>query len=221
VYRLFALVLAALVVGGRVVSAQQLNCGAPPQLPVQSQEDEKIKGDLEGKAQFFTRLLAGGDLKGAVEAERRTIYQSANAIQAAWESAYVSYLFCSTVMSDNTLSSQEKLNAILVFRQGMCTVPQNLSIKLAELVQSGSTIQSDFIRTDDAPVISERYKEWEQNVESFLTDNLGITYTVQFSSAHGGASMPANHSMVGGGVWAEIQAKITALNSMIQEIRHC
>jgi hypothetical protein len=219
--RSFAFVLIAVLAGGRVVLAQPLNCGTPPQLPLQSQEQEKIKGELEGKAQFFSRLVAGGNLKGAVEAERRTIYQAADVLQAAWEAAYLSYLFCSTVMSDSSISSQEKLSAILVFRQGMCMVPQNLLIKLAEFVQEGSTIQSNFIQTDDAQAIDQRYKEWEPKVGKFLTDNLGVTFAVQFSSVHGGASLPVNHSMVGGGIWAEMSSKITALNSIIQELRRC
>jgi hypothetical protein len=219
--RSFAFVLVAMLASVRVVSAQSLNCGAPPPLPVQSQEDEKIKGELEGKAQFLLRLVGGGDLKGAVEAERRTIYQSADKIQAAWQAAYLSYLFCSTVMSDNSISSQEKLSAILVFKQGMCTVPQKILITLAEFVQEGSAIQSDFIQTNDASAIGQRYKEWEPKVENFLNNNLGVTYTVQFSSVHGGASMPGGHSAVGGGIWAEIKEKLIALNSIIRDLQRC
>jgi hypothetical protein len=167
------------------------------------------------------RKIGGGDLKGAVEARHRTIYQSADAIQAAWQSAYLSYLFCSTVMSDNSMSGQEKLQSIIVFKQGMCTVPQNMLVKLAELVQEGSKIQSDFISTNDPAVIDQRYKEWEPNVEKFLNDNLGVVFLVQFTSVHGRPSMPMNHNMVGGGIWAEMQAKIIALNSIIQDLRHC
>jgi hypothetical protein len=71
--RSFAFILVAMVPSICVVSAQPLNCGTPPQLPTQYQEEEKIKGELEGKAQFFLRLIGGGNLKGAVEAERHTI----------------------------------------------------------------------------------------------------------------------------------------------------
>jgi hypothetical protein len=206
-HRAFGLMLVAMFAGGRVVSAELLNCGAPPQLPVQSQEEEKIKGDLEGRAKFLSGFIGGGDLKGAVEAEHRTIYQAADAIQAAWQAAYLSYLFCSTVMSDNSMSSQEKLNAIVVFRQGMCTVPQNLLVRLAELVQEGSQLQSDFINTNDPAVIDQRYKEWEPKAEKLLNDNLGVVFLVQFTGVHGGPAMPVNHSVVGGGIWAEMQAK--------------
>jgi hypothetical protein len=130
--RSFALALVAVVAGARVAAGQTLDCPAPPQLPVQSQEDEKIKGELQGKAQFLTRMLANGNFQGAVEAERKTIYQSVTGLQAAWQAAYLTYLFCSTVMSDKTLSSQQKLSAIMVFKQGMCAVPQALLITLAQ-----------------------------------------------------------------------------------------
>jgi hypothetical protein len=120
-------------------------------------------------------------------------------------------------MSDNSISSQEKLSAILVFKQGMCTVPQKILTTLAEFVQEGSAIQSDFIQTNDASAIDQRYKEWELKVENFLNNNLAVTFAVQLSSVHGGSSLPVNHNIVGGGIWAEIQAKITALNSIIQE----
>ena len=137
-HRLLVLLVVALAASGRAVSAQPMNCGAAPRLPVESQQEEKIKVELTGKAQFFSRMAGDSGLKNAVEAERRTIYQSANTIQAAWESAYLSYLFCSTVISDKSLSAQGKLGAILEFRKGMCTVPQDLLIKLAEFVNKGA-----------------------------------------------------------------------------------
>jgi hypothetical protein len=46
-------------------SRLKLDCPAPPQLPVQSQEDEKIKGELQGRNQFLTRMLANGHFQGA------------------------------------------------------------------------------------------------------------------------------------------------------------
>jgi hypothetical protein len=188
---------------------------------VQSQEDEKIKGELQGKAQFLTRMLANGNFQGAVEAERKTIYQSVTGLQAAWQAAYLTYLFCSTVMSDKTLSSQQKLSAIMVFKQGMCAVPQALLITLAQLVQEGGAMQSEFVQTDDAAAIQQKYREWEPKVEKFLSDNLGVTYLVEFTTVHGGAGMPSNHSAAGGAVWAEILAKNAALTSILQELRRC
>ena len=81
-FSLPALLLVAVVTASRIATAQSVNCGVPPQLPMQSQEEEKIKGDLQGKAQFLTRLLANGNFQGAVEAERKTIYQSTSGLQA-------------------------------------------------------------------------------------------------------------------------------------------
>lgn len=166
-------------------------------------------------------MLANGNFQGAVEAERKTIYESASGLQAPWQTAYLTYLFCSTVMSDKTLSSQQKLSAIIVFRQGMCTVPQTLLITLVELVQEGSVIQSDFIGSNDLAAIKKSYAEWAPKVGSFLNDNLGVTYLVEFTTAHGVGSMPVGHNMEGGGIWAEIQAKNAALTMIIQELRRC
>jgi hypothetical protein len=151
-------------------------------MPVQSEEEEKIKGELQGKAQFLTRMLANGNFQGAVEAERKTIYQSASGLQASWQAAYLTYLFCSTVMSDKALSSQQKLSAIIVFRQGMCAVPQILLITLAQLVQEGSAMQLEFVQTDDAAGIQQKYRDWEPKVEKFLNENLGVTYLVEFTT---------------------------------------
>jgi hypothetical protein len=220
-HRLLVLLVVALAASGRAVSAQPMNCGAAPRLPVESQQEEKIKVELTGKAQFFSRMAGDSGLKNAVEAERRTIYQSANTIQAAWESAYLSYLFCSTVISDKSLSAQGKLGAILEFRKGMCTVPQDLLIKLAEFVNEGSAMQSAFVATYNEAAIQQGYSEWERKVEKFINDNLGITYTVQFTSADAGAMLPFSHHRAGGEVWGLIRGKDAVLNSIIQELRHC
>ena len=69
--------------------------------------------------------------------------------------------------------------------------------------------------------IQQKYGEWEPKVAKVLNDNLGVTFLVEFTTAHGGGSMPVNHNVVGGGFWAEIQAKNAALTTIIQELRRC
>jgi NADPH:quinone reductase-like Zn-dependent oxidoreductase len=86
---------------------------------------------------------------------------------------------------------------------------------------SGGAMQSEFVQTDDAAAIQQKYGEWEPKVEKFLSDNLGVTYLVEFTTVHGGAGMPSNHSAAGGAVWAEILAKNAALTSILQELRRC
>lgn len=83
------------------------------------QEFEKFKGDLDGKAQLLSKLLGHAELKGAVEAERNTIFQSADHVLAAWQASYLSYVFCAKVMSDENLSTQIKIDAWRQFHQAM------------------------------------------------------------------------------------------------------
>jgi len=114
------LVLVALVVGNNgLVSAQPLDCGKPPELPYKSQESEKLKGELEGKAQMLSRLVGNADLKGAVETERKTLFQSADQVLVAWQANYLSYEFCASVMSDKSLSVEKRIDAWHQFQQAM------------------------------------------------------------------------------------------------------
>jgi hypothetical protein len=113
------LLIVALVGNSVVVSAQTLDCGKPPELPYKSQETEKLKGELEGKAQLLSRLVGKGDLKGEVETERNTVFQSADQVLAAWEANYLSYVFCASVMSDPSLSVEQRRDAWKQFQQAM------------------------------------------------------------------------------------------------------
>lgn len=117
--RLLVFALLTLACCGRVATAQSLDCGKPPEVPFKSQETEKLKGELEGKAQLLSRLIGNADLKGAVTTERNTIYQSADQVLAAWQAAYISYVFCASVLSDKSLSPDKRIDAWRQFQQAM------------------------------------------------------------------------------------------------------
>jgi hypothetical protein len=117
--RLLVCLVLAVIGGSRTVSAQPLDCGKPPELPLKSQETEKLKGELEGKAQMLSRLIGNADLKGAVETERNTLFQSADQVLAAWQANYLSYVFCASVMSDKSLSVEKRIDAWRQFQQAM------------------------------------------------------------------------------------------------------
>jgi hypothetical protein len=117
--RFLVFVIVALVGNSGAVFPQSLDCGKPPELPYKSQESEKLKGELEGKAQMLSRLVGNADLKGAVETERNTIFQSADQVLAAWQSNYLSYVFCASVMSDKSLSVEKRIDAWREFQQAM------------------------------------------------------------------------------------------------------
>lgn len=90
----------------------QPSCGDPPRV-----DDQTLKGDLEGKAQFLSRLVGDANLKGQIETARTDIFSKYPNAGEAHSDAYLEYMFCSFVLSDPKLTAQEKLRAILEFRQ--------------------------------------------------------------------------------------------------------
>src|SRR5689334_6543898 len=89
------------------VAQAQPSCGEPPRV-----DDLTLKGDLEGKAQFLSKLVGDADLKGKIEAARTDIFSKYPKAGEAHSDAYLEYMFCSFVLSDPKLSSQEKFQAI-------------------------------------------------------------------------------------------------------------
>jgi hypothetical protein len=88
------------------------SCGNPPRV-----DDQTLKGDLDGKAQFLSKLVGDANLKGRIETTRTDIFSKYPNAGAAHSDAYLEYMFCSFVLSDPKLPSQEKFHAIQEFRQ--------------------------------------------------------------------------------------------------------
>ena len=83
--------------------AQTPSCGEPPRV-----DDQSLKGDLEGKAQFLSSLVGNANLKGQTEAVRTDIFSNYPKASKTRSDAYLQYMFCSFVLSDPKLSAQEK-----------------------------------------------------------------------------------------------------------------
>jgi hypothetical protein len=111
-----SIVFTVILVSCRIAVAQNIDCGQPPTMPMASSEAERLKGDLEGKAQFLLRSLGSGQFSGALEAEKNTIYQSGNSAVAQWQTAYLGYLFCKAVVSAPNLTPQQKFEYIMAFQ---------------------------------------------------------------------------------------------------------
>ena len=92
-------------------------CGPAPSLPTSLQNDESIKGQLQGQADFLSKLVGKAELSGQVEAARKQLYQSSDRFFAAQKDAYLSYLFCVIVVSDKSLSTAQKLDALNKFKE--------------------------------------------------------------------------------------------------------
>ena len=48
-------------------------CGPAPSLPTSLQNDESIKGQLQGQADFLSKLVGKAELSGQVEAARKQL----------------------------------------------------------------------------------------------------------------------------------------------------
>jgi hypothetical protein len=99
------------------VFAEDSTCGPAPSLPTTASSTESLKGQLQGQADFLSKLVGKAELAGQVEAARNSLYQSSDSFFAAQKDAYLAYLFCSIIMKDNTLTTSDKLKALQEFRK--------------------------------------------------------------------------------------------------------
>jgi hypothetical protein len=95
------------------VAQAQTSCGGQPPI-----HDQTLKADLEGKAQSLSKSVGDANLKGQIETARTDIFSKYPNAGATRSDAYLLWVFCNSVMRDPKLSNQEKLRAILEFRQG-------------------------------------------------------------------------------------------------------
>jgi hypothetical protein len=110
--RIFLVVLAIALTASPIARAQQ--CGDPPRV-----DDQSLKGVLEGKATFLSRLVGDAALKGQIEAARTDVFGKYPDANRAHSDTYLLYMFCTSVLSDPKLSAEERFRAILEFRQAL------------------------------------------------------------------------------------------------------
>ena len=109
---LVRLVMAAAVILSPGPVVAQVNCGAEPHdVPVEVQEE--LKGDVQGKAQLFTRLLGEAQLQGAVDATRRELNEKHRDIDQSQLDRYMLWTTCQAILADRTLTPQEKIDQYL------------------------------------------------------------------------------------------------------------
>ena len=98
------------------VIAQEATCGAVPALPTTLQNEESIKGELKGQADFLSKLVGKAELAGQIDAAKKQLYQSSDKFFAAQKEAYLAYLFCVLIIQDKSLNTSEKLKALDIFK---------------------------------------------------------------------------------------------------------
>jgi YD repeat-containing protein len=106
--------LAAAFASPRICHSQ--DCGAPPSLPTSIQNDENLKGQLQGQADFLSKLVGKAALSGEIKAAKKEIYQSSDQFFAAQKEAYLAYLFCLIIMKEKTLGPLDKIKALQEYR---------------------------------------------------------------------------------------------------------
>lgn len=85
--------------------SQAGQCGDPP--PVQ---DETLKGEIAGKAQFLSRFLGDAALTGKIETARSEIFSKYPYGERS--NAYFQYQVCILLMQDTSMSTIQKLDEL-------------------------------------------------------------------------------------------------------------
>jgi hypothetical protein len=118
----FAMLLAFLV----SPAVAQVDCGPNPK-DVPPDVQQTLSGDVEGKAQLFTKLLGDANLKGTVATSRNEIYQKFNNIDKSQIDRYMIWVSCQTIMGDKTLDTPRKIQLWISIYKELNAKPQGSS----------------------------------------------------------------------------------------------
>jgi hypothetical protein len=139
--------LAIICSQGGSARAQEGLCGVAPSLPTTAQQEETLKGQLQGQADFLSKLIGKAELGGQIETARKQLYQNSDSFFAAQKDAYIAYVFCVLVTGDKSLSMADKLRTLQTFRDA---APRQQS----EPAQKGPApriVITDFIIKEEGP----------------------------------------------------------------------
>jgi hypothetical protein len=84
----------------------QVVCGEQPTVPADVQG--QLKGDAEGNAQIFSRLVGDVRLKGQIETSKNEMYQKYHDLDRSVIDRYMIWVSCQNIMFDKALSAVEK-----------------------------------------------------------------------------------------------------------------
>jgi hypothetical protein len=94
----------ALTLAFTLPAIAQVNCGDQPK-DVPPDVQQKLSGDIQGKAQLFTKLLGDAGLTGKVDASRNEVYQKYHNIDKSQIDRYMIWVSCQTINADHSLSA--------------------------------------------------------------------------------------------------------------------
>lgn len=87
--------------------AQQISCGDRPK--IERAVEDKIKGDVEGKARILTQRIASGEFKAAVESSKTALYQDHQDVGRDEMDQYFAWIVCQAISLDSSLSTSDKI----------------------------------------------------------------------------------------------------------------
>jgi hypothetical protein len=92
--------------------------------------------------------------------------------------------------------------------------------QIASLMDQGSTIASEWERTNDTDALKRDIVPWMDAVYKYISGTLGVSYAIQFKNTHEVSAVGLNgHSVEGMGYWHEILGKVKFLNELIDALR--
>jgi hypothetical protein len=97
------------------IAHAQVNCGPQPDVPADVKQ--KLKGDVEGKAQIFTKLLGDANLKGTVETSRSEVYQKYKDLDKSQIDRYMIWISCQNIMSSQLTATEKAKLWIEIYRE--------------------------------------------------------------------------------------------------------
>ncbi|MGE7418765.1 hypothetical protein [Methylobacterium tarhaniae] len=158
--------LLAVLFINKAAFAQVELCGPAPSFTLTKEEVERVKGDAEGKVKLFSKLLGDAGLKGALEAERKKIYQDNPEFAAKQKDAYLFYITCVILMQDSSLNSNQKIDQLIrvqdTFRKNISTI--TIPKKYEELSKLNSLLDPEKLLSrsgvNDIPELNSKYLFW-------------------------------------------------------------
>jgi hypothetical protein len=123
----YVLVLLFLVLPTHAVATRDI-CGNPPPDQFREENNESIKGDLTGKANFLSSYVGKAELGGKIESTRRELFAKYSDANMAYMDRFLLYMFCYAIFDPkNPLTSTEKIKAIQEYKRQQSIKPESRS----------------------------------------------------------------------------------------------
>jgi hypothetical protein len=88
----------------------EILCGAPPPI-----SDQTFKADAEAEANFLKKMVGAVAFKAEVENKTTEIFSKYP--NGTYQDAYFMYMFCQLLLTDRTMSTRDKLDALTQFHK--------------------------------------------------------------------------------------------------------